>query len=152
MPGHEFMLKLNRAVTDEEIEALYEAGCSDASVETGALGTMLDFTRAAPSLAEALVSAVRDIEKVPGLRAVGVVCDDVRFSVVGNWPDASIIPRAFKNDIPTHSNSRFLLIRSLRRLICSRILFPSWTFAATSAGLDASTAAFSLSVGSLSTT
>lgn len=77
MPGHEFMLKLNREVTDGEIEALYEAGCSDASVETGPLGTVLDFTRAAPSLAEALVSAVRDVEKVPGLRAIGVACDEM---------------------------------------------------------------------------
>jgi hypothetical protein len=77
MPAHEFMLKLNREVTDEEIEALFEAGCADAGVETGPLGTVLDFTRAAPTLAEALVSAVRDIEKVPGLRAIGVLCDNM---------------------------------------------------------------------------
>jgi hypothetical protein len=77
MTGHEFMLKLNREVTDDEIEALYEAGCSDAGIETGPLGTVMDFTRAAPSLPEALVSAVRDIEKVSGLRAVGVMCDNM---------------------------------------------------------------------------
>jgi hypothetical protein len=74
MPSHEFMLKLNREVTDEEIEALYDAGCSDAGIETGPLGTLMDFTRTAPSLAEALVSAVRDIEKVEGLRVMGVKC------------------------------------------------------------------------------
>jgi hypothetical protein len=74
MTGHEFILKLNREVTDGEIEALYEAGCADAGIETGLLGTVMDFTRTAPSLAEALVSAVRDVEKVPGLRAVGVAC------------------------------------------------------------------------------
>jgi hypothetical protein len=77
MASHEFMLKLNREVTDEEVEALYEAGCADASVETGPLGTMVDFTRKAPTLAEALVSAVRDIEKVPGLRVIGVACDNM---------------------------------------------------------------------------
>jgi hypothetical protein len=77
MTGHQFMLRLNREVTDDEIEALYEAGCGDASVETGPLGTMLDFTRKAPTLAEALVSAVRDIDKVPGLRAIGVACDNI---------------------------------------------------------------------------
>jgi|HubBroStandDraft_4_1064222.scaffolds.fasta_scaffold306332_2 hypothetical protein len=77
MTGHEFVLRLNREVTDNEIEALYEAGCSDAAVETGPLGTVVDFTRDAPSLAEALVSAVRDIEKVQGLRAVGVECDNM---------------------------------------------------------------------------
>lgn len=74
MPSHEFMLKLSREVTDEEVEALYEVGCSDAGIETGPLGTVMDFTRSAPSLAEALVSAVRDIEKVEGLRVVGVAC------------------------------------------------------------------------------
>jgi hypothetical protein len=77
MTRHEFMLKLNREVTDDEIEALYEAGCADAGIETGPLGTLMDFTRTAPSLAEALVSAVRDVEKVPGLRAVGVACDNM---------------------------------------------------------------------------
>lgn len=77
MTGHDFILKLNRETTDDEIEALYEAGCSDAGVETGPLGTVIDFTREAPSLAEAIVSAVRDIEKVQGLRAVGVACDNM---------------------------------------------------------------------------
>jgi hypothetical protein len=77
MPGHEFMLKLNREVTDDEIELLYEAGCSDAAVETGPLGTMLDFTRQAPTLAVALLTAVNDVEKVPGLHAEGVVCGNM---------------------------------------------------------------------------
>jgi hypothetical protein len=77
MPRHEFELKLNRQVTDDEVEALYEAGCSDAGVETGPLGTVIDFVREAPTLALALVSAVRDIEKVPGLRAVGVACGNM---------------------------------------------------------------------------
>jgi hypothetical protein len=77
MTGQQFMLRLNREVTDEEIEALYEAGCADASVETGPLGAVVDFTREAPTLAEALVSAVRDIEKVSGLRVIGVACDNM---------------------------------------------------------------------------
>lgn len=77
MARQEFMLKLNREITPEEVEALYEAGCGDAGVETGALGTFLDFSREAPSLAEALVSAVRDIDKVQGLRAVGVACENM---------------------------------------------------------------------------
>jgi len=80
MTSHEFTLKMNREVTDDEIEALYEAGCDDAGIETGPLGTIIDFTRTAPSLAEALVSAVRDIEKVPGLRAVGVAAQPIGYS------------------------------------------------------------------------
>jgi hypothetical protein len=46
---------------------LYEAGCSDAAVETGEART----------LADALLTAIRDIEKVPGLRAIGVHCENI---------------------------------------------------------------------------
>lgn len=74
---HEFRLRLNRQITDEEAEALYEAGCGDAGIETGPYGTMVDFDREAPSLAHAIASAARDIEKIPGLRAVGVACDNM---------------------------------------------------------------------------
>lgn len=77
MASYEFALKLNREVTDDEIDALYEAGCDDAGIETGTLGAVAYFSREAPSLAEAIASAVRDIDKVPGLRAVGVQCDNV---------------------------------------------------------------------------
>jgi hypothetical protein len=41
MSSYEFSLRLNREVTDAEVEALCEAGCSDAAVETGQLGEML---------------------------------------------------------------------------------------------------------------
>ena len=75
MTSYEFTLRLNREVTDAEIEALYEAGCDDAGIETGPLGTLIEFDREAPSLAQAISSAARDIDKVPGLRAVGVACD-----------------------------------------------------------------------------
>jgi hypothetical protein len=77
MSSYEFSLRLNREVTDAEVEALYEAGCSDAAVETGPLGAMIEFERDAPSLAEAITAAVRDVEKVPGLRAIGLVCDSM---------------------------------------------------------------------------
>ncbi len=77
MTAYEFVLKLNREISDDEIEALYKAGCDDAGIETGPLGTLADFSREAPSLAEAIASAVRDIEKVPGLRAIGVQCDNM---------------------------------------------------------------------------
>lgn len=77
MATYEFVLKLNREVSDAEIEALYEAGCDDAAIETGPLGAVADFDREAPSLAHAIASAALDIEKVPGLRAVGVRCDNM---------------------------------------------------------------------------
>ena len=78
MASHEFMIKLNRSsISPEEVDALYEAGCSDAAVETGPLGTMLDFSREARTLADALLTAIRDIEKVPGLSAIGVHCENI---------------------------------------------------------------------------
>jgi hypothetical protein len=77
MSSYEFSLRLNREVNDAEVDALYEAGCGDAAVETGPLGAMIDFDREAPSLAEAITAAVRDVEKVPGLRAVGLAGDSM---------------------------------------------------------------------------
>lgn len=70
-----FTLRLNRTVNDDEVEALYEAGLDDAGLEIGALGAWADFDREAPSLVAAVVSAVRDIEKVPGLRAIALEHD-----------------------------------------------------------------------------
>jgi hypothetical protein len=75
--SYEFTLKLNRQVTDNELDLLYEAGCDDAAIETGPLGAFADFDREATSLAHAIASAALDIDKVPGLRAVGVRCDSM---------------------------------------------------------------------------
>jgi hypothetical protein len=75
--SYEFTLRLNREVADDELDALYAAGCDDAAIETGPLGAVADFDREAPSLAHAITSAARDIDKVPGLRAVGVQCDSM---------------------------------------------------------------------------
>jgi len=77
MTSYEFTLKLNRQVTADEADMLYGSGCDDSAIETGPLGTRIDFDRDAKSLAEAIATAVRDIEKVPGLRAVGVACDNM---------------------------------------------------------------------------
>lgn len=76
METYSFTLRLNREVGEDDVEALYEAGLSDAGIETGPLGTRVDFDREAPSLVAAIVSAVRDIEKVSGLRVVGLIHDD----------------------------------------------------------------------------
>jgi hypothetical protein len=72
MRPQQFMLKLNRAVTAHEVEALSDGGCDDASLQTLALGTFLEFSRDASTLAEAIVTAALDLEKIDGLRAVGV--------------------------------------------------------------------------------
>lgn len=66
--------RISREVADSEIEALYEAGCNDAAVETGPMGALIGFSREAGSLTEAVMTAVRDVEKVPGLSAVILAC------------------------------------------------------------------------------
>ena len=52
----------------EMIDALYEAGCSDATIRHRSV----EFDREAPTLAEAIESAVNDIETVPGVTVKGV--------------------------------------------------------------------------------
>jgi hypothetical protein len=76
MTSYEFTLRLNRAIIADEADALY-AIFGDGTIETGPDITRIDFDREAPSLAAAIVSAAFDIEKVDGLRAVGIACDDM---------------------------------------------------------------------------
>ena len=74
MPVFDFALRLNRAPTDDEIEALHEVTGGDGDVEwnpdTGYGAVTIN--READNLINAIVSAVHDVEQVPGLRAVGV--------------------------------------------------------------------------------
>ena len=63
-PEHDFALLLSGVpgINEEVADALYEAGCDDAllSLQRGAY--ILDFCRAAPSLKEAIISAIRDLQ------------------------------------------------------------------------------------------
>jgi len=74
----EFTFVLSEAPTDEQLDSLFEAGGDDATPElnlktnTGSL----HFAREAPTLAEALVSALHTIEAA-GLRAVAVESNDL---------------------------------------------------------------------------
>ena len=79
MPAFDFLLRLNRAPTADEIELLFEETGGDSDVEwnpdTGYGAVTVN--REARSLTEAIVSAVRDIERVPGLQVIGAGQDDV---------------------------------------------------------------------------
>jgi hypothetical protein len=68
-----FTLRLNREPTDEELDLLFEAGCDDSAPE----GALLHFDREADTLLHAVLSASRDVSKVPGLRVTGVTRDDI---------------------------------------------------------------------------
>ena len=72
----DFTLVLDREPNDDEQDALYEAGLSDAQLEYGAGQSFAHVDREADSLAEAIVIAVRQVESV-GLKAVAVRSDDL---------------------------------------------------------------------------
>lgn len=73
---HDFSLVLDRAPTGDEIDALYEAGLDDASPEHGPNASLLHVTRYAPSLTDAVLTAVRDTEST-GMRVVAVRAEDL---------------------------------------------------------------------------
>ncbi|HWE90423.1 MAG TPA: hypothetical protein VG317_13255, partial [Pseudonocardiaceae bacterium] len=58
-----FQLRLNREPTENEFDALYEAGLSDAGIE----GSLVDVDREAPSMPQAIISVAAQVRSVPGL-------------------------------------------------------------------------------------
>jgi len=64
MKTYEFMLILTvPEVTDQDCDALYEAGCDDGTVVTRGAVTYVAFDREAESLEEAIRSATADVRK-----------------------------------------------------------------------------------------
>ncbi len=78
MSEHAFTLVISGDLESEPtIEALFEAGCDDAtfgSVDRVGYG---DFVREAPSLAAAVGLAIAQVESVPGLRVTRVEPEDL---------------------------------------------------------------------------
>lgn len=70
--------------TDEQADALYEAGCSDGSLASGDGQAWIGFDREADSLLAAVRSAINDIGKV-GLEIDRVEIDQEE---VAQWPAA----------------------------------------------------------------
>lgn len=68
MPVHHFTLIVEGTDLQAEpaIDALFEAGCDDATVGRVDGVQYIDFDREAESLGEAIISAVRDVEKIDG--------------------------------------------------------------------------------------
>ena len=64
-PEHEFILILSNvpALTPEIENALFEAGCDDGTVGMHFGRMAIDFTRSAPTLKDAILSAIRDVQK-----------------------------------------------------------------------------------------
>jgi hypothetical protein len=78
-PEHEFILILSDvpALTSEVEDALFEAGCDDGTIGMHSGRMAIDFTRSAPTLKDAILSAIQDVQKAKvGARVVRVYnCD-----------------------------------------------------------------------------
>ncbi|MEU5537057.1 hypothetical protein [Streptomyces sp. NPDC020362] len=78
--GHKFSLVLSRQISDEESVILREAGFADATFATDSLPTNADVAvtkidfddAAAPSLAEAIETALETVKKVQDLTVPGL--------------------------------------------------------------------------------
>jgi predicted DNA-binding transcriptional regulator AlpA len=77
MHEYEFTLVVQGALDDAAVDALFEAGCDDATLGEVDGVAYADFIRQAPSLGEALRSALEQVESVPGVRVVRVEPDDL---------------------------------------------------------------------------
>lgn len=74
---HTFTVILDRPVTDELADALFEAGLDDAGIGSYDGMPSVEFDREADTLLEAIVSAIRDIGKVDGMEPVRIVGDEL---------------------------------------------------------------------------
>jgi hypothetical protein len=84
MTTHVFTLVLDRRPTDDELDALYEAGCDDAIFGQEEGHPVAEFDREAPTLADAIATAVVHIEQT-GLAAIRALDSDlVTLADVGN--------------------------------------------------------------------
>ncbi len=75
MPNQQFTLIVEGADLRSRtvFDALFEAGCDDATIGSVDDTHYIDFDREAAGLGEAILSAVRDVKKVEGLRVTRVV-------------------------------------------------------------------------------
>jgi hypothetical protein len=62
---------------DAHLNELFEAGCDDATFGSVDGVHHADFDRDAPTLLDAIASAIRDVESIPGLRVLHIEPDDL---------------------------------------------------------------------------
>jgi hypothetical protein len=74
----EFTLMIDGDLTDPTVAAaLFEAGCDDATFGISDGRGYGAFLREAPTFAEAVLSAIHQVEQVPGLRVMRIEPDDI---------------------------------------------------------------------------
>lgn len=74
--GYEFTLVLDKRPSDDDLAALFDAGCGDAIFEMSGSRPVAHFVRKASSLTEAISSAVHNIE-TGGLSVLEVRRDEI---------------------------------------------------------------------------
>ncbi len=77
MPEQQFELTIQGMLTDARLDALFEAGCDDATFSAKGSLTFAAFDREAPSLLDAVLSAIADVESVDGLEVLHVDPDEL---------------------------------------------------------------------------
>ena len=72
MPTHHFTLIVDGADLQDEavVDSLFESGCDDGLVGSVDDTQFIDFDREAPSLGDAVLSAVADIERTDGVQVI----------------------------------------------------------------------------------
>ena len=77
---HDFTLILRgiRELKRSIVDALFEAGCDDATLGMSCGVAHLDFTRAAPTMKDAILSAIADVRRVGmGIDVLRIDCDSL---------------------------------------------------------------------------
>lgn len=77
MPEHHFELTIRGELTDARLDALVDAGCDDATLSSKGDLTFADFTREAPTMLAAIISAIRAVETVDDLEVLHVDPDEL---------------------------------------------------------------------------
>lgn len=77
MPEHPFELTIQGSLTEARLDALFEAGCDDATFSGKGDLAFAAFDREAPCLLDAVLSAIVDVESVDGLEVLRVDPDEL---------------------------------------------------------------------------
>jgi len=77
MTEHHFTLTIAGPLDDARLDALFDAGCDDATLSTKGNFTFCEFDREAPSLLDAVISAIDDVESVDSAEVIHVDPDEL---------------------------------------------------------------------------
>jgi predicted DNA-binding transcriptional regulator AlpA len=77
MSEYHFSLTMIGELDDATLDAFYEAGCGDGTFSTDGALVFVEFDRGAMTLLDAIVSAIAQVESVPGIEVLNVEPDEL---------------------------------------------------------------------------